>query len=556
MAAKGETTVRIGIDFGTTNTVVALADRGNFPVLELDPEESGNPAIPSVIGWGERGEFSSGTAAIEAARKGSGHILPSFKRWLGHLEPPPGFALGRLEGCLADFLGRVREAVVAAAGFDEETRIEAAVGVPANANSLQRWRTLQAVREAGFDPLGLVHEPTAAALEYAHRHPLFGKGRSLRHVLVYDLGGGTFDASLVRLDPEGVAVILSTGVDRLGGDDFDRILADLVLESTGSRFEELGESDRLELLARCRDAKEAIRPTTRKWIVDLAGVTDGEVTVRAADYAERCLPLVERSVSVLEELLRESQLAEDEIDALLLVGGGSELPLVRKKLTELFATRVRISPHPFASTAIGLAIHADRKGPAARVEERLSRHFGVWREAEAGTRKTFDVLFDRSTPLPLPGELHTVTRTYRPVHDVGVFRFEECLELDSNNLPTKDRTPWCEILFPFDPHRSVDGESSLLEVHRRNFPEDLVATETWSCDSEGMISVRIERSNPPLATNHLLFGPEKLEPLPARSRPAEPRKTKRGARLSENALRASSESRSERDDDLVPSADR
>jgi len=518
---------RIGLDLGTTNTVVALADRGNFPVLGLEPEA--RSSVPSVIAWDD-GHIFIGQQAQESLARSTSRALPSFKRWLGHLEPeadslrddldPSSTAASKIEELLVAFLAGIRERVVRAAGFDEEIRIEAMLGVPANANSLQRWRTVSAARTAGFDVLGLVHEPTAAALEHAHRHPLFGRGKAKRHVLVYDLGGGTFDASLVRIDPEGVTVVRSTGIERLGGDDFDRAMADLVLEGSGAKFDQLPAGSQWDLLLRCREAKEAIRPTTKKWIVDLSGIADGEVSVRASDYADRCAPMVKETVRVLQAALDESGLPESEIDALLLVGGGSELPMVRKRLSDLFATRVRISPHPFASTAIGLAIHADRSNRGAFVSELLSRNFGVWREAESGKRKTFDVLFDRSTPLPAAGDELIVTRRYRPAHDVGVFSFEECLELDSDGLPSAGRTPWCEILFPFDPARSVDRTPASLEVEPHSFPPEVVATETWSCDPEGMITVRIERSVPPLASTFLLYGPERIEAPASRRKPA------------------------------------
>ena len=132
------------------------------------------------------------------------------------------------------------------------------------------------------------------------------------------------------------------------------------------------------------------------------------------------------------------------------MGGAGLFPLVPRLLKERFGDkRVRRSPHPFAATAMGLAVWLDREGGYA-LEDRLSRHFGVFREGGAGRDVVFDTIFEKGTPLPAPGEPPVVVaRRYRAAHDVGHFRFLECSRL-TDGRPDGDVTPWDEAYFPFD----------------------------------------------------------------------------------------------------------
>jgi molecular chaperone DnaK (HSP70) len=415
----------------------------------------------------------------------------------------------RLEQFLAAYLRRLRRMVLRSSHLEGEKTLQVMLGVPANANSLQRLRTLQAAEQAGFQVLGLLHEPTAAAIEYAHRHPRFGRGGERRHVLVYDLGGGTFDAAVVRVDPAGVAVVRSAGIERLGGDDFDRAMAELALAKAGRRWEDVERRARQRLLTRCREAKEALRGTTRKLLLDLEDAGGGEVALSGEEFFERCLPLIDQTVGVLEDVLSASGVDLDDVDALLLVGGGSQMPLVRRRLKALVGSRLKISPHPFASTAVGLAIHADQ-APLRPVEERFSRHFGVWREAEGGARRVFDPIFDRETRLPRPGKKLAVARTYRPAHNIGHFRFEECAALDADGNPTGHRTPWCQVLFPFDPEIPPNDPLAARAVERDERFARYAVQERYECDGRGLITVTLERADPPLSRSFLLHGPERV----------------------------------------------
>jgi molecular chaperone DnaK (HSP70) len=256
-------------------------------------------------------------------------------------------------------------------------------------------------------------------------------------LLVYDLGGGTFDASLVELAEKTHNVAGTEGIGTLGGDDFDDVLAELALDAAGIAEERRDSITPLQwtgLREICRERKEALHPNTRKVAVDLesAGLSEGEVSVAASDFYERCQRLVDETLRAVNDLLARHGLeSSDEaggrfLEAVYVCGGGSELPLVPRDLRERFGRRVKRSAHGHTATAIGLAIRADQNA-GYEVHERFTRHFGVWREAQAGALIAFDPLFLKGAPLPPAGEPPlSVGRRYRPAHNVGHFRYLEC----------------------------------------------------------------------------------------------------------------------------------
>jgi hypothetical protein len=168
------------------------------------------------------------------------------------------------------------------------------------------------------------------------------------------------------------------------------------------------------------------------------------------------------------------------------VGGGSAFPAVARSLRARFAKKLQLAPQPFAATAVGLAIAAD---PDAHVmiREAITRHFGVWREADAGSDKVFDPLLGKSTSPSAP-----IVRRYRPTHAIGHLRFLECGALDANGQPVQDLVPATDIYFPYDPALADRTELATMPNAKR---DDLMANEiaeTYSYGNDGTISVRIE----------------------------------------------------------------
>jgi hypothetical protein len=207
---------------------------------------------------------------------------------------------------------------------------------------------------------------------------------------------------------------------------------------------------------------------------------------------ERCGPLIEQSLSTLRNLLRDiDQNSEDgrSLAAVYLVGGSVSFPPVSRRLREAYPSKIRISPFPHASTAIGLSIAGDSKANI-RVRESVSRHFGLWREK--GKDKVFDPIFlkDRQVD-PGTGRLR-VTRTYRPVHNIGVLRYLECSSIGEAEQPEGDIGLWRDVFFPYDPklRDRKDLQKTLIEKHPDAASQEV--TEVYEYDDRGIIQVEIE----------------------------------------------------------------
>jgi molecular chaperone DnaK (HSP70) len=483
--------VKLGIDFGTTHTVVALVDRGNYPVVAFDGVE----AIPSLVAMRhEDGALRFGAEAAAVRHQPHWTTLRSFKRLLDEAKLGTEVAMGPrgvpLLDVLVGFFSQLHRDLVGGsnAGLTVDEPLEAAVSVPASASTAQRFLTLEAFRRAGFDVKALLNEPSAAGLEYAHR---FRSSLTARreHVVVYDLGGGTFDASLVKMSGRAHEVMATRGAKRLGGDDFDEAILAFVIEKY--RIERFTDVQRALLLEECARQKESVGPNTKRFLIDLSPVGGEALAVPMEEVYLACEPLVQETIDAVAPLLEEpgAGVSWEEVAGLYVVGGGGAFPLVARRLRERFGERrVRRSPYPFAATAIGLAAFLDEE-TGWTLTERLTRNFGVFREAEQGGTVSFDLIFPEGTPLPKTGEPPLVaTRRYGAVHNIGHLRYLECSRV-TGGRPDGDVTPWEEILFPYDPSlRDRADLASLPVVRTEHGPE---VEETYVCGPEGAVTVTV-----------------------------------------------------------------
>lgn len=189
--------------------------------------------------------------------------------------------------------------------------------------------------------------------------------------------------------------------------------------------------------------------------------------------------------------MRRTSIDWAEVAAIYLVGGSSDLPLVGRMLREQYGRRVRRSPYPYAATAIGLAAAADVKA-GYKLQERFTRYFGVWREAQNGRRIAFDPIFFKDTPLPGDADPQLVfTRAYQPVHNVGHFRYLECTQVSDEAQPSGDLKPWNEIYFPFDAALQDHSELNRVAVTRTTSGTPPLIQERYVCDQHGIIEVTI-----------------------------------------------------------------
>ncbi len=467
--------MRVGVDFGTTHTVVAVVDRGNYPVVSFDGVDS----WPSLIAGDASGELRFGPAAAAVRHDPAWSVLRSFKRLLNDAGPRTTVELAgrshRLADLFAGFLAQLKSDLHHRSNADLATgeRVEAAISVPANASSSQRFLTLDAFAQAGFQVVALLNEPSAAGFEYAHRYRSTITAKR-EYVLIYDLGGGTFDASLLKMTGRLNEVVFSEGIQRLGGDDFDEAILKMVRARAGLR--RLPTGVREQLREECAARKEAVSPNTRRFLVDLTAAAKPPFTCPIDDVYKACNSLVDKTITILPRVLRDragSEVDWSEVAGVYVVGGAGSFPPVARALRAAFdEKRVKRSLHPFAATAIGLAAFLDKEAGFA-LSERLSHHFGVFRETRAGEEVYFDPIVPKGAELPTAGQPPiVVTRTYRAAHNIGHFRFVECSRL-LDGRPDGDVTPYDPVFFPFDPALGDDGDLPRRPVHRRDDGPDV-----------------------------------------------------------------------------------
>lgn len=498
--------MRLGIDFGTTRTAVSIVDRGNFPIVSFqDCDGDLRDHVPTLIAL-ENDALVFGFNAERAAAAGA-PVLRSVKRLLSTVELSgrdtvelggrPIALLDILRGFFV-YVAELLRAASTVAPLSVTEPLETVIGVPAHAHSAQRFFTLEAAKLAGFTPLFLLNEPSAAGLEYTHRHSGTINSKRTR-VLVYDLGGGTFDASLVAVDGTSHEVLASYGDNLLGGDDFDEVLAMLACEHANANGQALSRESFTdaqwdELLQESRLAKESLVPQTRWLTVPLPASTAlPPVTIAANDYYERCVPLIESTLATMAPLLgvdgTDAMHLGDDVAGLYVVGGASQLPVVSRVLRSEYGRRVHRSPHSGASTAIGLAIAADPDSPYALVD-RLSRGVGVFRERQSGAEVSFDPLLSRD--LRIEGSSGaSVTRTYKAVHNIGCFRFVEYSSVDADGTPRGELLPLEELLFPFDASLQGCDEAELAATPVRHMDIGVMCQERYSVDANGIVTVTI-----------------------------------------------------------------
>ncbi len=511
--------MRLGIDFGTTHTVVAFADRGNFPLVSFETESGDTiDTFPSIVAERD-GELRYGLDALAVVDEPSWSQARSFKRLLGHhtLRSKASVTLGRREvsptelvtGLLTALKSALETRSTVAKSLGPSEPLEAVVAAPANAFCTQRFLTLEAFRRAGFSVRAMLNEPSAAGFEYAHRHARTLTSKR-EHVLVYDLGGGTFDASLVLMTGVEHDVVMTAGLAEVGGDDFDEVLVGLVAKAGGIELSRLGPHQRRRLADLCRAAKEELGTSSRKLTIDLERISGleaqrPELTLPVDAFYDACEPLVARTIEAMRPILQRMPDLDDplaDVAGVYVVGGASALPVVARALRAEFGRRVHRSPYPHGAVAIGLAIAADER-PLFELSDRFSRHFGVFREASDGQVASYDTIFTKQTLLPKPGQRPLeVERRYRAMHNLGDFRFFECASFDAQGYPQGDIAPLTEVLFPFDP--SLRGAPLGAVPIRRLDGLGALISERYSVDEQGLVTVTISDLDSGFAATHVL----------------------------------------------------
>lgn len=367
--APHERRLAVGIDLGTTHSLVAAVRNG---VSEVLPDLDGALLLPSVVRYLATGKPQLGRLAKEQAALDPKNTIVSVKRLMGRgkaeientahvpydLVDAPGMVqIKTVAGVKspvevsAEILAALQQRAQASLGGE---LVGAVITVPAYFDEAQRQATKDAAELAGLNVLRLLNEPTAAAIAYGLESGAQGI------YAVYDLGGGTFDLSILQLT-QGVFEVLATGGDSmLGGDDFDQALLEYVLAKAVPDTPTLTAGDKRLLLDAARSAKEALSSASQTRIdLLLSNGVRIAVTVSEAEFAELVQPLVQRTLVTMRKTLRDAQIAAKDVQGIVFVGGATRMPVVCRAVELFFGQPVLTGIDPDQVVALGAAIQAD-----------------------------------------------------------------------------------------------------------------------------------------------------------------------------------------------------
>ena len=359
--------IAVGIDLGTTHSLVAAVRNG---LAECLPDAQGRVMLPSVVRYADAQRRQIGYEALEHQTQDPGNTIASAKRLMGRSLQDIAHA-SQLPYALIDSGGMVQVQTIAGPKSPVEISADilatlryraedtfnddlfgAVITVPAYFDDAQRQATKDAAKLAGLNVLRLINEPTAAAIAYGLDNGSEGV------FAVYDLGGGTFDISVLRLS-QGVFEVMATGGDSaLGGDDYDRALATWMLEQ--SALEVHSPEDQAVLLAQARACKEALS-SQDICTVDIE-LSSGSVDLSLSrdQFESVAAPLTQRTLAAVRKTLRDAKLTPQDVDGVVMVGGSTRMPHVQKAVHEYFGKQPLINLNPDEVVALGASIQANQ----------------------------------------------------------------------------------------------------------------------------------------------------------------------------------------------------
>ncbi|MGN0975576.1 MAG: molecular chaperone DnaK [Gemmiger sp.] len=350
----------IGIDLGTTNSCVAVIEGGRPVVI---PNAEGARTTPSVVAFTKNGDCLVGEPAKRQAVTNAQRTISSVKRLMGSDER---IAIDGKKWSPQEISALIlRKLKTDAEAYLGETVSEAVITVPAYFNDAQRQATKDAGRIAGLEVRRIINEPTAAALAYG-----LDNGRAQK-VMVYDLGGGTFDVSLIQIGDGIVQVLATCGDNHLGGDDFDARIADWLVRDFKAK-EHVDLSRDPVAMQRVREEAEKAKKelsAARQVDINLPFVAVGpggpvhlQATLTRAQFDEMTADLVERTALPVKNALSDAGLAANDLDQVLLVGGSTRIPAVQAKVLRMIDLEPSKSLNPDECVALGAAVQGGRLG--------------------------------------------------------------------------------------------------------------------------------------------------------------------------------------------------
>ena len=428
----------IGIDLGTTNSEVAVVRGGRVQLIEVE----GRYLMPSAVGLDDNGELLVGEAARNQHALHPERTVRSIKRRMGEdVKIPLGERHYTPQELSAVILTRLKQAAEAQLG---EPVQQAVITVPAYFSDAQRQATRDAGSLAGLEVARIINEPTAAALAYE------GDQAARKHSLVYDLGGGTFDVSVVRMEADVVEVLASHGDNHLGGDDFDALIIDQ-LRAHLKDDHGIDPVDDPQAMARLGRAAEAAKvelsrgPIARIEEAYLLQGRDGPINLALeltrADYEAMIEPLVEQTLEALRTALEGAGLSVAELDEIVLVGGATRTPLIQARLEGLLGLQPRSELDPELCVAMGAAIQGgviSGQQVASMLVDVTPYTFGTSAIAELDGERypyCFIPIIRKNTPIPVTrSEAFFTSYDGQEAIDVRVYQGEDPDALNNTQI--------------------------------------------------------------------------------------------------------------------------
>jgi molecular chaperone DnaK len=419
----------IGIDLGTTNSEVAVIRDGRPVVL---PGEDGDPILPSVVGLDPQGNLLVGKAARNQYVLAPERTVRSIKRKMGQeVTVTLGDQKYTPQEISAIILRTLKQRAEAALGHPVS---KAVITVPAFFNDGQRQATREAGELAGLEVVRIINEPTAAVLTY-DPHPT-----EMERLLVYDLGGGTFDVSLAQVENGVVEIRASHGDTQLGGDDFDQLLLDFICDAFAKEHGvdlRAAPASKARVLRAAEDAKkrlssEPVTSVEEEFIAEKDGrPLNLKMEINRDEFEDLIHPLLLKTLTNLDQALSDGKVQANQVDKVVLVGGATRTPLVHKLLEDRLGRPVHSEIEPDLAVALGASVQG---GLIAGVDvgpilvditphtlgiEALGELYGFM------STNHFSPIIERNTPLPASRtEIYSTVSDDQPAADIRVFQGE------------------------------------------------------------------------------------------------------------------------------------
>ena len=454
----------IGIDLGTTNSCVAVMEGGKPTVI---PNQEGSRTTPSIVAFTKNGERLVGEPAKRQAVTNADKTIASIKREMGkdyHVtidgkqyspQQISAMILQKLKADAENYLG--------------ETVSEAVITVPAYFNDAQRQATKDAGKIAGLDVKRIINEPTAAALAYG----LDNEGE--QKIMVYDLGGGTFDVSIIEIGDGVIEVLSTSGDNRLGGDDFDQKITDYILAEF-QKQEGIDLSKDTMALQRIKEASEKAKKelssatTTDINLPYLTATADGpkhfEMSLTRAKFDELTHDLVERTAGPVQRALSDAGIKASELSKVLLVGGSTRIPAVQDKVKQLTGHEPSKSLNPDECVALGASIQGGKLAGDAGAGEILLLDVTPLSLAIETMGGIATKLIERNTTIPVKkSQVFSTAADNQTAVDINVVQGERQFARDNKSLgqfrldgipPARRGVPQIEVTFDIDANGIVN----------------------------------------------------------------------------------------------------